>query len=346
MDPLSQGVVGAATAQSVSKRNEILAASAVGFLSGLAADLDVFIRSEHDPLLFLEYHRQFTHSLIFMPVGGLICALVFWFFIHIFIKKSTLSFTQVYLYSFAGYATHALLDSCTSYGTQLFWPFSSERIAWNNVSIIDPLFTLPILLLIAFALFKRCRLFGQIAAIYAVSYLCLGLVQEHRAFHAAQQLAQSRGHQAIDLTVKPSFMNLIVWKSIYEHEGHYYVDAIRVANDRSFYLGESIQKLELDRDFPWLDPTSQQAIDIERFRWFSDQHIAVDINHPNRIIDMRYSMLPNQLDGLWGIDLDQDASHLDHVRYVSTRRNDERKENIIRLWQMVKGVKAITLPEH
>ena len=39
----------------------------IGFLSGLAPDLDIFIRSESDPLLFLEFHRQFTHSLIFIP---------------------------------------------------------------------------------------------------------------------------------------------------------------------------------------------------------------------------------------------------------------------------------------
>ena len=42
-----------------------------------------------------------------------------------------------------GYATHGLLDSCTSYGTQLFWPFSDVRVAWDTMSIVDPLFTVP-----------------------------------------------------------------------------------------------------------------------------------------------------------------------------------------------------------
>ena len=47
-----------------------------------------------------------------------------------------------------GYATHGLLDACTSYGTVLFWPFSNERLTWNNISIVDPLLTIPALILL------------------------------------------------------------------------------------------------------------------------------------------------------------------------------------------------------
>lgn len=343
MDPLSQGVLGAAASQSLSKRNEVLGASVLGFLSGMAADLDIFIRSDNDPLLFLEYHRQFTHSIIFMPVGALICACVFWLFAQIFIKHSTLSFTRVYLYSLAGYATHGLLDSCTSYGTQLFWPFSDTRVAWNNISIIDPLFTLPLLVLTLIALLKHSRVAGLFAASYALLYLSLGLVQEQRAQDAAQQLAQSRGHKAVNLSVKPSFMNLIVWKSIYEFEGRYYVDAVRTFKTNSFYLGSSIAKLDIKRDFPWLDMGSQQAKDIKRFSWFSDQHLAVAADNRNRIIDMRYSMLPNKLDGLWAIELDKQANGNTHVRWTHTRNSSDRKENIAKLWQMVKGLGATQL---
>ena len=74
MDPLTQGIVGAAAAQSLKKKNNIIIITLLGFLAGLAPDIDIFIRSKDDPLLFLEYHRHFTHSLIFIPVGGLICS--------------------------------------------------------------------------------------------------------------------------------------------------------------------------------------------------------------------------------------------------------------------------------
>ena len=73
MDPLTQGTIGAVLPQTFGKKNLGLIAM-LGFLSGMAPDLDIFIHSASDPLLFLEYHRQFTHSIIFIPFGGLGCA--------------------------------------------------------------------------------------------------------------------------------------------------------------------------------------------------------------------------------------------------------------------------------
>ena len=142
MDPITQGTVGAAFAQSTANKNNILRIGVIGFIAGLAPDLDVLIRSSNDPILFLEYHRQFSHSLFFIPFGSLVVTLL----VFPLVKKS-MSLKSVYIPSFLGYATHGLLDACTSYGTQLFWPFSNERVTWNNISIVDPLFTIPILLL-------------------------------------------------------------------------------------------------------------------------------------------------------------------------------------------------------
>jgi inner membrane protein len=71
MDPLTQGIVGTTAAQAYSKKKNLVIAGIIGFLAGLAPDIDIFFRSDTDPLLFLEYHRQFTHSLIFIPIGVL-----------------------------------------------------------------------------------------------------------------------------------------------------------------------------------------------------------------------------------------------------------------------------------
>ena len=120
MDPLSQGAVGTAFAQSTADKNNIFKISVIGFLAGLAPDLDILIQSSTDPILFLEYHRQFTHSLFFIPFGSLIVALVLF---PLF--KRSMSIKTVYFASILGYATHGLLDACASYGTQLFWPFSN-----------------------------------------------------------------------------------------------------------------------------------------------------------------------------------------------------------------------------
>ena len=141
MDPITQGTVGAAFAQSTAQKNNILRIALIGFLAGLAPDLDVLIQSSDDPIVFLEYHRQCSHSLFFIPFGSLLVTL----FIFPFLRGS-MSLKMVYTASFLGYATHGLLDACTSYGTQLFWPFSDQRVAWNNISIVDPLYTITIII--------------------------------------------------------------------------------------------------------------------------------------------------------------------------------------------------------
>ena len=73
MDPLTQATLGAAAAQ-VSKPKRFVAATLVGAVGGALPDVDILIRSSSDPLLSLEYHRHFTHSLAFIPIGGAIAA--------------------------------------------------------------------------------------------------------------------------------------------------------------------------------------------------------------------------------------------------------------------------------
>lgn len=282
----------------------------------MAPDLDVLIRSSTDPLLFLQYHRHFTHSLLFIPVGGLICALV----LHQLIgKRQNLSFKQSYLYCTIGYATHAVLDACTTYGTMLFWPFSDIRIAWNTVSVIDPLFTLPILLLVVLSAIKKNPLLARIALIWAVTYPSLGLLQHQRAIAVGHEIAKERGHNPTRLEAKPSFANILVWKTVYEHDKYFYVDAVRIGSKTKIFTGSKAAKLDTNKDFPWLDKNSQQASDIERFRWFSIDYLAIDPDNKNHIIDVRYSMVPNQISPLWSIELSPTASATEHVKYLTHR---------------------------
>ena len=325
MDPLTQGVLGASLSQSASKKQHLVVAGVLGLLSGMAPDLDAFIRSESDPLLALEFHRQFTHSLFFIPIGSLICALVLY---PLIAKRRGLSFKQSWLYCALGYGTHALLDSCTTYGTQLFWPLTNERYAWNTISIIDPVYTIPILILLVLATWKRTPWLARAAFAWTLIYPTLGMIQRDRAEAVGWQLAQERQHTPIRLEAKPSFANILVWKVVYETEAHYHVDAVRVGTSVSTYPGESIVKLNVGRDLPWLDPDSQQAKDIERFRWFSNGYITQDPTDDLRIIDVRYSIVPNQMKALWSIKLSKAVDANTHVRYETHRDNTPESRQI------------------
>ena len=332
MDPVSQGAVGAAFAQSAAKKENIILIGFIGFLAGLAPDLDVLIRSEDDPILFLEYHRQFSHSLFFIPIGSFFVAL----FIFPFVR-GLMSLSMVYIASFLGYATHGLLDACTSYGTQLFWPFSDQRVTWNNISIVDPIFTVPIVILLAIAITKRKRIFSFIAIGWITFYLSLGFIQYERTLSAAMDLANSRGHNAERMTLKPSFGNLILWKSIYQHEETYYVDAIRTVHSSTWCLGESIEMFDYQYHLPSLDKDSQQAKDIERFRWFSQDYLGYDDKN-SLVTDIRYSMIPNQIAPMWGLVIDTEQSIDDHAAWWTSRSLDQGQLDLFK--EMLSGKKC------
>ena len=64
---------------------------------------------------------------------------------------------------------------------------------------------------------------------------------------------------------------------------------------------------------------SQQYKDVERFKWFSNDFLAVNPKNKNQIIDIRYSGIPNEIGGLWGIQLDSKKHYREHVEFVSMR---------------------------
>ncbi len=317
MDPITQGALGAAFAQTRASKKDLAKAALIGCVAGMAPDLDVLIRSSADPLLALDFHRHFTHSLFFIPFGALFCAALMHWLVS---KRWALSFKQIYLWCFMGYATHGLLDACTTYGTQLLWPLSRERFAWDLVSVIDPLFTLPLLLCVFCAAFGRRQLAVKAGVVWCVVFFSAAGLQHQRALEMAETLAQSRDHQTLRLDVKPSFANLAVWKVVYETDSHFYVDAVKPGLfSARIWEGDRILKYDQSRDFPWLKAGTQQELDVDRFTWFSDGFIALDPNNDGQLIDIRYSMVPNEIAPLWGIALSPSALTGAHVSYWTNR---------------------------
>ena len=337
MDPISQATFGGIFSQAFSSKKKIVAASMVGIIAGLSPDLDIFIRSGEDPLFRLEYHRQFTHSLIFIPFGALIVTV----FTRLIFFKS-LSFFENYIFAILGYATHGFLDACTSYGTQLMWPFSNERYAWNNISIIDPLLTIPILFFLILTIFYKKKFFSIISILWIFIYLGFGIFQNSEAKKSAIKLAESRNHDFKKLTVKPSFGNLFLWKVIYLHEDNYFVDAINLLGENKFCLGMTIPKLDLEKHYKDLDTKNKQFEDIKRFQWFSQGYLGYD-KIKDIITDVRYSAVPNEVDGLWGIKIIKDPSYLGHVKWVENR--SDYKERWGRFSKMLFGDECKKLNE-
>lgn len=317
MDILTQGLLGGVLAQTVADKKETKLATIVGVLSGLLADTDIFIYSSSDPLLNIEFHRHFTHSLFFIPFGALIAMAILWPFLH---KK--LSNRRLYLYSLLGYSMSGFLDACTSYGTHLLWPLSDERIAFNVISIIDPVFTLILLVALVYSLTTKAKHIAQVGLVISFSYMLLGVVQHHRAQSIADELAKSRGHETTQHVVKPTLANNLLWRSVYIADNRIYVDAIRLGlfSEDKVYIGDSTEK------FNAIDHLSKQELssvlqeDINRFTKFSNGYVAIDKTQPNVIGDLRYSMLPISIKPLWGIVINKNKLD-EHAEYKFFRDN-------------------------
>ena len=318
MDPLTQGAIGAALPLATRRRKPAALAASCGFLAGLAPDLDIMLRDPEDTLFFLEFHRQFTHALIFIPVGS---AIVAGALLGLAGRWFAMGFLEIWLLCALGYSTHGILDAATSFGTLLLWPFSEQRFAFNIISVIDPLFTIPIASLVLIGVLRKDSGWARGALGWAVLYLAFGTWQQHAALSMAQALAESRGHVPSRLIAKPTFGNILLWRTVYETADGFHIDAIRPGPWAKSFSGTQVTKLDVKRDFPWLKPSSQQARDIGRFRRFSQNFNAKAPNGSDRVIDVRYGFLPTEISALWSIKLDREAESEVHAVYETDHSN-------------------------
>ncbi|CAN5399980.1 metal-dependent hydrolase [soil metagenome] len=308
MDPITHGVVGAMAAYTISDKKARKSAPVAGAGSAMLADIETFMHLPSDPLFNLEVHRQFTHSLVFIPVGALIATALFWFLL-----RRHLSFKQLYIYSIAGYATHWFMDVITSYGTELFWPFVNTRYAWNLVSVVDPLFSAGLILFTALALWYNRKWLIGAAWGWMILILAAGWIQNERADRTMNLLAEERGHSLERSVVKPTLGNQILWRATYISRDSVFTDAVRAGlySSPTIYSGESYPLVDISEEFQAYRGTTLYS-DLKRFERLSEGYLIRHPQLPEVIGDARYSMLPTSLVPLWGVATDtlQSDSHL------------------------------------
>ncbi|MEM6995931.1 MAG: metal-dependent hydrolase, partial [Myxococcota bacterium] len=299
-----------------------------GAIGGMAPDLDIFIRSGSDPLVALTYHRHFTHSLAFIPVGGFLSALPW-----IARAKHRDKAKQIVQATTVGYATHALLDAFTTYGTQLWWPLSSMRVAWNFISIIDLLFTVPLAIGVVLAARRQTRRPVARALAWCALYMGVGGIQHGRAVATARSLATVRGHELSQIEAFPNAFCNLAWRTAYRARGKIFVDwvytpwwgkaephaggAVRIATEDT--LPAPLRE----------DPATLQA--FRTFTWFADGWVAADPEAPGSFGDMRYGAGIGNTLSMWTITLRPGTQapvaferHTDRIRLAD-------------LWQTVRG---------
>ena len=153
MDSLTQATLGAAVGEALLGKKLGNRAVAWGLLFGTLPDLDIIFSPFLDNARQLAFHRGASHSLLLMVIASFALAKPLanlW-------KKEKITPTRAGWFVFLAWSTHVLIDCFTVYGTSILWPFSETRVAFNNLFIIDPLYTLPLLVSLVWLCFCRTK---------------------------------------------------------------------------------------------------------------------------------------------------------------------------------------------
>lgn len=232
MDSLTQAVLGASvTCAVMGRRTTFTKAALVGLVAGTVPDLDVLI-DHGDDLLNMVRHRAESHSLLFLT---LLSPLFGWLtnkLLHRNTAPGTPSLTARWTLAWwLTLITHVGIDAMTSYGTQFMQPFTDHAYAVGSVFIIDPLYTVPLLLGLVWAGLRARR--GkpwQAPNRWALTFSCCYLLwsvgaQQHVRTLAEQELA-AQGVQHTQLFVYASPLNTVLWRVLaitptHSYEGSY-----------------------------------------------------------------------------------------------------------------------------
>lgn len=226
MDSLTQIVLGAAVGEAVLGRKIGTRAMLWGAIAGTIPDLDVLLKFVTDPITTTEMHRGFSHSIVFSILFAPILAWI----AHKIHKRRDATFKNWTVLFFLALVTHPMLDMHTTWGTQFFWPFPI-KITYNNIFVIDPLYTVPFLICLIIAMcYKRTnskrQFFNNLGLIISTSYMALTFVFKGFGYHAVDASLAKQGIDFVEIETKPTPLNTVLWNAHVETKngflfGHY-----------------------------------------------------------------------------------------------------------------------------
>ena len=235
MDSLSQIVLGASVQGAILGKYQGRKAYLYGAMLGTLPDLDVFIHYG-DPISNMTYHRGSSHSLIVLTAVGLAGAWLISRYHQWRDMPLPYSTKRLALAMTLALTTHPILDSFTVYGTQLFWPLQEPLhltpISIASVFIIDPLYTLPLLIAMIVGLIKGRKLavfkrgilanyqrFAMWMLIVSSSYLLLSVGLKYYAQDKAEQtLAAANIDNIVRIKTMPVLPTILMWRTVAEDE--------------------------------------------------------------------------------------------------------------------------------
>ncbi len=233
MDSLTQFTLGSAIGLvTMGRKIGARRAALSGGILATVPDLDVFLPASDEITAYVT-HRGFSHSLL---VHAALAPVVGEGLYRLFKGLQEQPRWHVYLIVYLIWSTHALLDAMTTYGTQLFWPISTHPFSVSSVFIIDPTYTILLLVVTVWALFRRelgtsLRKMSVIALSFSTLYLVWTLVAQNIAYNKVVQAVDAAGIKPDKITMIPMPFNSFLWRGLVV-EGDQYHNVYRSVFDQ------------------------------------------------------------------------------------------------------------------
>jgi len=252
------------------------------------------------------------------------------------------------LLAFGAIVTHPILDCFTAYGTQLLQPFVNTRVAWNTISVADPIYTIPFLILLIWA---RTRVQGKVwrsrlntaGLVISSIYLTLTVINYFNVEDVLHDTLAADGIEAEATIIGPSILNNVLWTG-----------TAKAANKDLYYFSQYSLFDEQRRFEPWTEiPGNHDWIapyandrDIRIIRWFTKDYynvIATDTAAYLQMADLRYGLIdddptkPSSYIFAWQVD-----TTVHPVR--AWQRNAGPDDDVdmgglfAKLWERIKGI--------
>ena len=265
MDSLTQASLGAAVGFATMGRQLGPKAMVWGAVVATVPDLDVFIPLGNDVANFTQ-HRSATHSLI---VHILAAPAVAWIIGRVQAASYSHRFRR-WLLAMLCLVTHSLLDGLTVYGTQLLWPLALPPTTWSTLFIIDPAYTLPLLVGLIGTLVARSRRsrWNRWGLIVSSAYIAFTIAAKFHVDRIAMEALSELDAGKRFISMATPF-NALLWRFVVVDKEEYlegYYSLLDRGNRISFTAYRSNHDL-LD------DLSGEEA--VERLAWFTKGFFAV-----------------------------------------------------------------------
>lgn len=288
MDSLTQFALGAVVSTAclgskVGPRKAVL----IGGVLGTLPDLDVFIPFD-DPIDSFVYHRGWTHSIFVHALAAPVIGEILLRLFNGLRESRWLVWATVFLCL----STHAVIDAMTVYGTRIFWPLYPDPVGVGSVFIIDPTYSLPLLAIVIWALFKKSwttRFRNGVAAalIFSTGYLGLSMVVQKVVEGKAEQLFAEVGTPPDTIYAIAAPFNILLWKVIGLKDDQYqnlYV---------SLFDGDGDPEIYAHPRHPELVACIEDTPAFNKLEWFSRGFYKADLVDGKVVVsDLRMGLTP------------------------------------------------------